>query len=51
MCELLNLESENKSYLSIMDEGQCIIRVNSLKEPFLLGIPYINRNSLTVSDI
>jgi hypothetical protein len=51
MCELLNLESEKKSYLSIIDEGQCIIRVNSIKEPFLLGIPYINRNSLTVSEI
>jgi len=51
MCELLNLESEKKSYLSIIDEGQCIIRVNSIKEPFLLGIPYIKRNPLTVSEI
>ncbi len=51
MSELLNLESEKKSYLSIIDEGQCIIRVNSIKEPFLLGIPYIKRNSLTVSEI
>ena len=51
MCELLNLESEKKSYLSIIDEGNCIIRVNSIKEPFLLGIPYIKRNALTVSEI
>ena len=51
MCELLNLESEKKNYLSILDEGQCIIRVNSVKEPFLLGIPYIKRGILTVSDI
>ena len=51
MCELLNLESDKKSYLSIIDEGQCIIRVNSIKEPFLLGIPYIKRNPLTVSEI
>jgi hypothetical protein len=51
MCELLNLESEKKSYLSIIDEGRCIIRVNSIKEPFLLGIPYIKRNPLTVSEI
>ena len=51
MCELLNLDSEKKSYLSIIDEGQCIIRVNSIKEPFLLGIPYIKRNPLTVSEI
>ena len=51
MCELLNLEDENKNYLSIIEEGQCIIRVNSIKEPFLLGIPYIKRNTLTVSEI
>ncbi|MHA1459477.1 MAG: ATP-binding protein, partial [Promethearchaeota archaeon] len=51
MCELLNLESDKKNYLSIMDEGQCIIRVNSIKEPFLLRIPYIKRNPLTVSEI
>ncbi len=51
MCELLNLKSEKKSYLSIIDEGNCIIRVNSIKEPFLLGIPYIKRNALTVSEI
>jgi len=37
--------------LSILEEGYCIIRVNSIKEPFLLGIPYIKRNSITVSDI
>jgi hypothetical protein len=51
MCELLNLDSEKKNYLSIIDEGQCIIRVNSIKEPFLLGVPYIKRNPLTVSEI
>ncbi len=51
MCELLNLESEKKSYLSIIDDGNCIIRVNSIKEPFLLGIPYMKRNILTVSKI
>jgi len=51
MCELLNLESDKKSYLSIIDEGRCIIRVNSIKKPFLLGIPYIKRNPLTVSEI
>ena len=37
--------------MSILEEGYCIIRVNSIKEPFLLGIPYIKRNSITVSDI
>jgi hypothetical protein len=29
MCELLNLDTENKNYLSILDEGQCIIRVKN----------------------
>ena len=51
MCELLNLDSENSNYLSMLEEGYCIIRVNSIKEPFLLGIPYIKRNPMTVSDI
>jgi len=51
MCELLNLDIGKKNYLSILEEGCCIIRVNSIKEPFLLGIPYIKRNSLIVSDI
>lgn len=51
MCELLNLDLEKKKYLSMLEEGYCIIRVNSIKEPFLLGIPYIKRNSITVSDI
>jgi len=51
MCELLNLDLEKKNYLSMLEEGNCIIRVNSIKEPFLLGIPYIKRNSRTVSDI
>ena len=51
MCELLNLDLEKKNYLSMLEEGYCIIRVNSIKEPFLLGIPYIKRNSITVSEI
>lgn len=51
MCELLNLDLEKKKYLSMLEEGYCIIRVNSIREPFLLGIPYIKRNSITVSDI
>jgi hypothetical protein len=51
MCELLNLDLEKKNYLSILEEGYCIIRVNSIKEPFLLGIPFIKRGTLNVSDI
>jgi hypothetical protein len=37
--------------LSILEEGYCIIRVNSIKEPFLLGVPFIKRGAITVSDI
>ena len=51
MCELLNLDIEKRNYLSILDEGQCIIRVDSIKEPFILKIPYIKRHFITVSEI
>ena len=51
MCELLNLDPEKKTFLSMLDEGYCIMRVNSIKEPFLLEIPYIKRNLTTVSDV
>ena len=51
MCELLNLDPENKNYLSILEEGQCIIRVNSIKEPFLLKVPYIKNESIGSSEI
>ncbi|MFX1267106.1 MAG: ATP-binding protein [Promethearchaeota archaeon] len=49
--ELLNLEEEKKKYVSFLDEGQCIIRINSIKDPFLLWVPYIKRNHPTVSEI
>ena len=51
MCELLNLDDDKKHYLSFLDEGQCIIRVNSIKEPFLLWIPFAKSKSITVSEI
>jgi len=51
MCELLNLDIEKRNYLSILNEGQCIIRVDSIKEPFLLEVPYIKRHFITVSEI
>ncbi len=41
--ELLNLDEEHEDYLSILEEGQCIARVNSIKRPFLLWVPYIKR--------
>ncbi|MFX1316807.1 MAG: ATP-binding protein [Promethearchaeota archaeon] len=51
MCELLNLDTEKKHYLSILDEGQCIIRINSIKEPFLLKIPLVKHEALSTSEI
>ncbi|MFX0039041.1 MAG: ATP-binding protein [Promethearchaeota archaeon] len=51
MCDLLNINVENKNFLSILEEGQCIIRTNSIKEPFLLSIPFIKHESLKVSEI
>jgi len=51
MCELLNLDYENRNFLSILEEGQCIIRVNSVKEPFLLEVPYIKKESMTFKEI
>ncbi len=51
MCDLLNLNSEDKNFLSILEEGHCIIRTNSIKEPFLLEVPFIKHNSLTFAEI
>ncbi|TFG13937.1 MAG: ATP-binding protein [Promethearchaeota archaeon] len=51
MCELLNIDLEKKYYLSKLEEGQCIIRINSIKEPFLLKIPLIKRKFLTISEL
>jgi hypothetical protein len=51
MCELLNLDSENKNFLSMLEEGQCIIRTNSIKEPFLLKVPFIKQKSLNFTEI
>jgi hypothetical protein len=51
MCELLNLNLENKRFLSKLEEGQCIVRANSIKEPFLLSIPHIKHESITTLGI
>jgi len=44
-CELLNLDEEYEYYLSILKKGDSIIRTNSVKRPFLLQIPHIQRVS------
>ncbi|TKJ22411.1 MAG: hypothetical protein CEE42_12960 [Promethearchaeota archaeon Loki_b31] len=49
--EILNLEEENEDYLSILEEGQCIARVNSVKRPFLLWVPYIERHWLKRGEV
>ncbi|MHA2010596.1 MAG: hypothetical protein ACW980_25055, partial [Promethearchaeota archaeon] len=51
MCDLLNLDAENKNFLSILEEGQCIMRTNSIKEPFLLRVPYVKQGSLSFTEI
>ncbi|KKN53696.1 hypothetical protein LCGC14_0599990 [marine sediment metagenome] len=51
LCKLLNLEVEHEDYLSILEKGQCIVRVNSIKRPFLLGVPFIPREWLKISEI
>lgn len=49
--KLLNLDPENEGYLSILEEGECIIRVNSIKRPFLLKVPNVKREWLEMSEI
>jgi hypothetical protein len=51
LCKLLNLDIENEKFLSILETGECLLRVNSLKKPFLLKIPLIKRKSLSSSEI
>jgi len=49
--ELLNLEERQKEYLSMLQKGQCIVRVNSIEKPFLLKTPMIERSWLTDEEI
>ena len=51
MQELLNLEEKQKEYLSMLQKGQCIIRVNSIEKLFVLRTPYIERSWLTDEEI
>ncbi|MFX1570111.1 MAG: ATP-binding protein [Promethearchaeota archaeon] len=51
LCKLLNLDGEHEDYLSILEKGQCIARVNSIKRPFLLNVPLIPREWLEISEI
>ncbi|KKL22066.1 hypothetical protein LCGC14_2439150, partial [marine sediment metagenome] len=49
--ELLNLDEEDQKYISMLEEGQCIARVNSVKKPFLLYVPYVERYWLKRGDV
>jgi len=51
LCKLLNLDTEHEDYLSILEEGQCLIRTNSIKRPFLLNVPLVKRQWLEISEI
>jgi len=51
MQELLNIEEKQKEYLSMLQKGHCIVRVNSIEKPFLLRTPYIERSWLTDEEI
>ena len=51
MQELLNLREGQLNYLSELQKGQCIVRVNSIEKPFLLQNRYIERYWLTNDEI
>lgn len=51
MQELLNLDANQKKFLSMLKKGQSIIRVNSIEKPFVMKIPFIERKWLTDEEI
>ncbi|MBD3196553.1 MAG: DUF87 domain-containing protein [Candidatus Lokiarchaeota archaeon] len=51
VAEILNLKDEQKEYLSFLKEGECILRVNSIKFPFHMKIPQIRRKDLRITKI
>ena len=48
---LLNFDEKKEKYLSMLDTGNCIIRVNSIGVPFALRIPLMERSWLTDREI
>ncbi len=48
---LLNFDEKKEKYLSMLDTGNCIIRVNSIGVPFALRIPLMKRSWLTDKEI
>ena len=49
--QLLNLAENQERYLSELELGQCIIRVNSIEQPFSLVVPYMKRGELNDDEI
>jgi hypothetical protein len=49
--QLLNLENEQERYLSELELGQCIVRVNSIERPFSLVVPFMKRGELNDEEI
>ncbi|MBN1215889.1 MAG: ATP-binding protein [Candidatus Lokiarchaeota archaeon] len=49
--KLLNLNGNYDYYISILEKGQCLIRVNSIKRPFSLYVPLTKREYLTYDQI
>ena len=45
--ELLNLPEEKYMYLSLLKKGQCIIRTPSIKNPFLLQVPWVKETHIS----
>jgi len=48
--QLLNLPEEKYMYLSLLEQGQCIIRTPSVKMPFLLQVPWIKDMDKSMGD-
>ena len=49
--DLLNFDDKSRKFLSMLDVGKCMIRVNSIGRPFLMEIPLIEREWLSMKTI
>ncbi len=49
--DLLNFDLESRKFLSMLDVGKCMIRVNSIGRPFLMETPLIEREWLSMKAI
>ncbi len=49
--DLLNFDMDSRKFLSMLDVGKCMIRVNSIGRPFILETPLIEREWLSMKAI